>query len=147
MVFRAFSRFALSLLIAAVQIAGVQGSPSPAQGSSTATYSCCCIGECHCTGDCCNHGPVATERDKAPSVRVGAGAPAWQAPNQCGVWQGTLQRPPGEAKILLADSRGVPLASPDRSHLRPPSFAVVTSTASYLRASSPRAPPAIPTRA
>ena len=139
-VFRGVSRSALLLLIAAIQLAGIQGLSSPFQGSSTAAYSCCCSGECHCTADCCNHRPDPGS-DQASAVRLGAGAPAWQGSRQCGGWAGILQRAPGGAKLLFADSRKALLATPSRSLLQPSSLAVVTSTAGCLRASSPRAPP------
>ena len=142
MVFRAMTRFALALLIAVLQGFVGGGVSNPSQGASAATYSCCCVGECHCTGDCCNHGPVSTGRSQKAPVRVGADTPVLQAPTQCGIWQGTLQRAPEQSKALLTDSRGKALVTPNRPRMRLSLRTVIRSLENCLRPSSPRAPPA-----
>jgi hypothetical protein len=138
---------ALVLLIAAAQLVAVTGMPSPGQGASGAKYFCCCVGECHCTADCCNHAPTAAADNDSPRARIGRGSPIIEAPRQCSVLQATVQRSPQQGKLLPADLRGGPRLGAEESFRIPPTLAVATSDDTHLRASSPRAPPGFLPRA
>jgi hypothetical protein len=138
---RASLHSALVLLIAAAQLVAARGAPSPGGNASNARYFCCCVGECHCTADCCNHAPTAAADHESSRIRVGAGSPIMEAPRQCGVWQGTLQRSPQQGKLLLADIRGGARLGSEESFRIPLPLAVTASDDRHLRPSSPRAPP------
>ena len=144
---RASLHSALVLLIAAAQLVAVRGVPSPSVSASAAVYFCCCVGECHCTADCCNHAPTAAADDDSPRVRIGAGSPTIGAPRGCGVSQGTLQRSPQQGKLLAADvRRGLRLGS-EESFRIPLPLSVTRADDNHLRPSSPRAPPTSAPRA
>jgi hypothetical protein len=142
MAFGIRSRAALSLLIATGLVAGVQGTSSPAQESRTATYSCCCSGECHCTADCCNHGPEKTRPGEPPRLRDGAGPPVWRDAERCGARLVTLQRAPGPTTTLRARTWRHPAVDSDGQRRRLYAPRVAASSTSYLAGPSPRAPPA-----
>ena len=144
---RATLHSALALLIAAAQLVAVRGVPNPSGSASSAMYFCCCVGECHCTADCCNHAPTAAADDDSPRVRIGAGSPTIGAPRGCGVSQGTLQRSPQQGKLLAADvRRGLRLGS-EESFRIPLPLSVTRADDNHLRPSSPRAPPSSSPRA
>lgn len=139
---RRLLRVTLALVVAMGQVAGAGVAPSAAGGTPASTYYCCCPGECHCTADCCNHGPAKKQGDRPPIMRKGAGSPAWQSQVRCGVTDATLQRPPSPAKNLLQTDRGHVLAEPVRCWRRALPPLVFTSSLTSLSESSPRAPPA-----
>ncbi len=144
---RATLHSALALLIAAAQLVAARSVPSPSVSASAAVYFCCCVGECHCTADCCNHAPTAAADDDSPRVRIGAGSPTIGAPRGCGVSQGTLQRSPQQGKLLAADvRRGLRLGS-EESFRIPLPLSVTRADDNHLRPSSPRAPPTSSPRA
>ena len=144
---RITSRFALSLLIAAVHLAGVSSAPGGSRSPSTSAYRCCCIGECHCTGDCCNHAPGVSGANKRVAVRLRTATPAVNGSKRCGVWQCTLQRAPEKSKAKLAGSPNEFAALPDPCKAPSPTVAVVTSSDRLDHHASPRAPPENATRA
>ena len=141
MVFGTHRRATMSLLISISVVAGVQAIPSSSSGSPTATYDCCCPGECQCTGDCCHHGPEKALSGQAPQLRAGADEPMWRVANQCGVWLVTLQRTPGYAKLMSSESRLRGFINPSHQPLRSPEPPAISSLAACLASSSPRAPP------
>jgi hypothetical protein len=138
---RASLRVALALLVAAVQVAGAGIATAPTRTPDRGAYFCCCVGECSCTGDCCNHGPADDDREKASNIRIGAGGPALEAPKSCGMWRATMQRGPDEGKAIV-DNSGTRSAAPPASP-RPHQFQKTpfVSSDEGLRPSSPRAPP------
>ena len=146
--YRATTRITLALLIAAAHLAGVPLTPGASRSSQSEIYTCCCPGECHCTGDCCNHGPGRSAQGKLPALRVGAaGVPILEGPRRCGVWQGTLQRSPEQVKLAFANTRGRVVVIADPSNRQRSLPVVLTSIENTLRQSSPRAPPVLAARA
>jgi len=146
--YRATTRITLALLIAAAHLAGVPLTPGASQSSHSEIYTCCCPGECNCTGDCCNHGPGRSAQEKPPTVRVGAaGLPILEGPRQCGTWRGTIQRSPEQVKLALSNTRGRAAAPADQPKQLRSLPIVLTSIENTLRQSFPRGPPALATRA
>ncbi len=141
MVTRAKMTTALSLLIAIVQFAGVGAVSISSGGPTSAAYYCCCVGECHCTSDCCNHAPVGAETNSSAAPRIGAGSPILEAPRSCGIWTGTLNRSPNSPKALPAAERGQAAMRPELSFRRLPDSGPSVFSRATLRASAPRAPP------
>lgn len=146
-VLRIVSRFALSLLIAAVHLAGASSAPGGSRSPSGSAYRCCCIGECHCTGDCCNHAPGVSGANKRVAVHLRTATPSLHGSKRCGVWQCTLQRAPEKSKAKLTGSPNQFLAPPDPCWAPSPSVAAVTSSDRLDHHASPRAPPADAIRA
>lgn len=146
-VLRIVSRFALSLLIAAVHLAGASSAPGGSRSPSGSAYRCCCIGECHCTGDCCNHAPGVSGANKRVAVHLRTATPSVHGSKRCGVWQCTLQRAPEKSKAKLTGSPNQFLAPRDPCWAPPPSVAAVTSSDRLDHHASPRAPPADAIRA
>ena len=137
---RAILRVTLSLLVTTAQVIGVALATAPTRTPDTGAYFCCCIGECSCTGDCCNHAPTEVSSDSS-TIRIGAPGPALEAPRSCGMWRATLQRGPDHGKVAVDHSRArslPPPASPRLRRLQEDSF---VSSDEGLRPSSPRAPP------
>ena len=143
--YRATLRVALALLVAAVQVAGSGVAAAPTRTPDTGAYFCCCVGECSCTGDCCNHGPADDVGEETPKIRIGAGGPSLEAPKSCGVWRATLQRGPDEGKVIV-DNGGTRSAAPPASQLQKAQRSLFVSSDEDLRPSSPRAPPSPPVR-
>ena len=139
--YRATLRVALALLVAAVQVVGVGLATAPTSTPDTAAYFCCCVGECSCTGDCCNHGPAEDDREKASNIRIGAGGPALEAPKSCGMWRVTLQRGSDEWKVIVDDSGTRSAAPPGSRRPQKSQKNPFVSSDEDLRSSSPRAPP------
>jgi hypothetical protein len=138
--YRATLRVALALLVAAVQVAGAGIATAPTRTPDTGAYFCCCVGECSCTGDCCNHGPAEGSEDSS-SLRIGSRGPALEAPKSCGVWRATMQRGPDEGKVIVDNSgtrSAAPPASPRQLQFQKTRF---VSSDEGLSPSSPRAPP------
>lgn len=138
---RRLLRVTLALVVAMGQVAGAGVAPSAAGGTPASTYYCCCPGECHCTADCCNHGPARPDDPRPPIIRRGAGAPAWHSHERCGAAAGTLQRPPGQSWVLLTTDRGLAVAAPCGHRLTATRLDVIPSSTAALSPSSPRAPP------
>jgi len=143
---QAVLRVALSLLVAALQVAGSAIAIGPTQTPDNSIYFCCCIGECSCTGDCCNHGPVEDSDKDAPGIRIGAAGPVLEAPKSCGAWRATLQRGPDQGKVIVDDSRGRTAAPPTSPRLRQFQKTSTVSSEEGLQPSSPRAPPSLSIR-
>ncbi len=141
MVTRAKLTAILTLLVAAMQLAGLGAVSLTGSSRSATEYFCCCAGECHCTADCCNHAPARATGGEARAPRVGAGVPVVEAPRSCGTWTGTLNRSPESAKALPAALRGQRAARPDPRLRRLTEIGAVVSSQLVLRESSPRAPP------
>jgi hypothetical protein len=132
---------ALCLLIASVQLTAAVGAPGAQQASTGEEYYCCCIGECHCTADCCNHAPAERGDDASSKVRMGAGGPVLEAPRSCGQAPGTLQRSPQENKFLAVDHRGGSRFDIEEDFASAKHPVISTSDDKHIRPSSPRAPP------
>jgi hypothetical protein len=146
-VLRITSRFALSLLIAAVHLAGASSAPGGSRSPSGSAYRCCCIGECHCTGDCCNHAPGVSGANKRVAVHLRTATPSVHGSKRCGVWQCTLQRAPEKSKAKLVGSPNEFPVLPDPCRAPSPSVEAVTSSERLFQPSSPRAPPENATQA
>jgi hypothetical protein len=131
----------LSLLVAAVQFAGVGAVSSSGGGRAAAEYYCCCTGECHCTADCCHHAPTGVDDDESAGPRIGAATPILEAPRSCGGWMGTLQRSPDAPKALAANPYGRTPARPENSRRTLSGSELVVASQGTLRQSSPRGPP------
>jgi hypothetical protein len=144
---RAFLHAGLSLLIASVQLTAAAGAPGVRPADTGNQYYCCCIGECHCTADCCNHPPANREDESSPAVRIGAGGPVLEAPRSCGTTQGTLQRPPQEHKNLATDLRRDSRLEIDSESSLPESPAILVLDDATPGPASPRGPPASRARA
>ena len=138
---RASSRILLTLLVMTAHLMGVTASAAPVINSTDAVYFCCCLGECSCTGDCCNHGPELDSNDDLGGVRVGPATPALQSPKNCGVWLATAQRSPEQPSDARTDAPQWPLAGPDQTGPRDSAPPLIPSNESFLRDLSPRAPP------
>jgi hypothetical protein len=138
---RRLLRVTLALVVAMGHLAGAGVAPSAAGGTPASTYYCCCPGECHCTADCCNHGPARPDESRPPIMREGAGVPAWQSQKSCGTSLGTIQRPPSQSKVLFTPQSRQTLEKPSWRWQRPRPLAVVHSSTASLSRSSPRAPP------
>ena len=146
MFYRTIVRASLALLVMAAQVAGTAVATGSTQRPDAAIYYCCCIGECACTGDCCNHAPETGTDNESSAVRVGAVGPTLEAPRSCGVWGATLQRCPDQGKVVV-DDRGVrSTAPPPSSLLRQYQDFLFVSLDEGLQPSSPRAPPSLPSR-
>lgn len=141
MVTRAKMTAALSLLIAIVQFAGLGAVSISTVGPASAEYYCCCLGECHCTADCCNHAPAEADEIVSDGPRIGAGSPILEAPKSCGIWTGTLNRSPNSPKALPAAERDQATRRPARSLRRMLASGPTVSSQETLRALAPRAPP------
>jgi hypothetical protein len=144
MVCRALVRAALALLVMAAQVAVTATATGSVQRPDAAIYFCCCVGECSCTGDCCNHAPENGADDESFPTRIGPAGLALEAPRSCGVWSATLQRGQDQGKVII-DDRGVrstiPLAS---TRLRQFQIFLLESVEGGLQPFSPRAPPSLP---
>lgn len=136
-------RTTLVVLVAMGHLAGFQGAPRSAEGVPASTYYCCCAGECHCTGDCCHHGPTRSADPRPPIMRKGAGVPAWQSHQRCGAAAATLQRPPSHSKFVLATDQGHLLGAPKGQRSSALVVDIIPSSTASLSRSSPRAPPAV----
>ena len=138
---RSLGRAPLALLVIAAQVTGVAATTVQNQRPDTAIYFCCCVGECACTGDCCNHAPDSGAEEESPTLRVGAAGTTLESPRSCGVWRATLQRGPEQGKVIV-DDRGtrstVQLAPSRLQFTQKPLF---VSLDGDLQPSSPRAPP------
>jgi len=141
MVTRAKMTAALSLLIAIMQFAGLGAVSISSADPASAEYYCCCLGECHCTADCCNHAPVEADESMSDGPRIGAGSPILEAPKSCGIWTGTLNRSPNSPKALPAAERDQAARRPERSVRRLRASGPTVSGQETLRALAPRAPP------
>jgi hypothetical protein len=134
-------RAALAIMVVSGQMVAL---PSPGRAASDSqVFYCCCTGECHCTGDCCNHGPEPTtdDDDRSPTVNSGTALPAWQGGQHCGVWQSALQTIPQPSKSALAAGRtasAAPAGSGRRLQGAAPGGRLDRW---YLWSSPPRAPP------
>jgi hypothetical protein len=131
----------LSLLIAAVQFAGVGAVTSSSTSRASAEYYCCCPGECHCTADCCHHAPPGLKEGTSDIPRIGGGSPILEAPRSCGTWTGTLNRAPQSPKALPAARQRSAARQPDDGFRRLPHSSSVFSTQETFQASAPRGPP------
>ena len=120
---------------------GVTAAASPAVNSADAMYFCCCLGECSCTGDCCNHEPETGTHDDLGSLRVGMATPALQSQKNCGVWLGTPYRSPEQPSDARADAPKWPTAGPDQTGPQSFQALLIPSIECFLRAFSPRGPP------
>ena len=143
--YRAILRVALALLVAAVQVVGAGIATAPTRTPDAGAYFCCCVGECSCTGDCCNHGPAGDDREETSEIRIGAGGPTLEAPKSCGMWRATLQRGPDQGKVIV-DNSGPRSAAPPASRLQKSQKTLFVSSDEGLHPSSPRAPPSLPVR-
>jgi hypothetical protein len=141
-VLRITSRFALSLLLAAVHLAGASSAPGGSRNPSSSAYRCCCIGECHCTGDCCNHAPGVSGANKRVAVHLRTATPAMHGSKRCGAYECTLQRAPEKSKAKLTGSPIEFLVPPNPFCGPSTSVAAVTSSDRLHHHSAPRAPPA-----
>jgi hypothetical protein len=128
-------------MLVAAQLLAVRGAVNAGQSTAGKRYSCCCVGECHCTGDCCNHPPDGSRTESGPDLRAAAGWPAVASPRSCGLWYGVLNAPSPGVNLDRPASFGLtrPAASPAR--LSPSIHWVTASTRGILRQSAPRAPP------
>lgn len=131
----------LTLLIAAVQLAGVPATPGAGRGPESARYFCCCAGECHCTADCCNHAPDPPEPGTSPGPKLTPDTPVLEAPRSCGMWTGTLTRGPEAPKALGAAAQRRTSVLPQASFRRRSEPGPADSSLPANGPSSPRAPP------
>ena len=134
---------ALCLVIAATQLTAAAGVPVDRTAGTGGEYFCCCIGECHCTADCCNHAPPELPDNESTRVRIGAGGLVLEAPRSCGTAQGTLQRPHQQDKILAVDLRRGTRLQVDESFASPESAEIPVFESDYSVQSNPRAPPLV----
>jgi len=132
----------MALLIASSLVAGVHGTSIQQPGERTTAYRCCCAGECHCTGDCCNHGPKNIRPGRSPQLRDGSGSPIWRGADRCGAWLVTLHRAPGPVKALPAGELRHARVQPDGCRFESFPLRAVVSQEPNASPSSPRAPPA-----
>ncbi len=93
-------RFGLALLLLIGQLVGVRAAIGASQTTATRTYSCCCVGECHCTADCCNHPPDRASDSSVPSLSKAGEWPILQSTNSCGAWQGIFNRASERSKLF-----------------------------------------------
>jgi hypothetical protein len=128
-------------LIASVQLTVAVGVPVAAPTAAGGEYFCCCIGECHCTADCCNHAPAELPNNETTRVRIGAGGLALEAPRSCGTTQGTLQRPNNQNTTFTVDHRKGPRLLIDDCSARQESAEIPAFESHYFPQSNPRAPP------
>jgi hypothetical protein len=147
MKFRAVSHAGLSLLVALVQLTAATGMPGAQPADTGAEYFCCCIGECHCTADCCNHAPSESSVEFPGTVRMGGGGQVLEAPRSCGLTQGTLQRPSQEHKSLAFDLRSGSRLEIDSKRFRLESPTIPAFNDATPGPASPRGPPTHPSRA
>ena len=131
----------LTLLIAAVQLAGVPATPGAGRGPESARYFCCCAGECHCTADCCNHAPDAPQPGTSPGPKLTPDTPVLEAPRSCGMWTATVTRGPETQKALATTVQQCASAPPDPSRRRPSDRGWTRAAQPATGPSSPRAPP------
>ena len=141
MICRTSVRTSLVLLVTAAQVIGTVVAIAPVHRPDSAIYFCCCIGECSCTGDCCNHAPENGAGSETPVHRVGAAGTALDSPRGCGIWRATLQRGPDQDKMTVDDQGNRFSAPSSASRLQRLKVPLVTSLKDVLRLSSPRAPP------
>ena len=134
-------RVALSLLVAVVQVAGTVAAIPSANSPVTGLYFCCCIGECSCTGDCCNHEPTPGGDSQLPVLRIGVAGPTIEAPKSCGVWRATLQRGPDNGKVIASNTRARSPIPPSSPVLGSVDKKRLVSIDEGLQPCSPRAPP------
>lgn len=137
---RAF-RTVLVMLLVSLHLGGFSASAPTTRSPAAASYSCCCVGECHCTGDCCNHPPTTAGNGSETSVRRANGEPRWRSPRSCGGWQVTVTRGPGQLEPMdAARCSWTPQAATTDQSLTHQALDLRSDSA--LRASTPpRAPP------
>ena len=135
-------RAALAILIASTQLVSVPGPLGGSDRTSGAFY-CCCTGECHCTGDCCNHAPDTTDNDDSGTLSVSPGTalPAWQGGEHCGIWHNALQTITQSTKPVVVQSRVDVLPPQGVRVVSRGAQPHVPSDDSVLWCFSPRAPP------
>ena len=134
------------MLVTAAHVTGTAAAGGSVQRPDAAIYFCCCLGECSCTGDCCNHAPETDTDDESPATRIGVAGPTLEAPRSCGVWRATLQRDPDEGKVIVNDRGEWSTALPAAAGLRQFQKFFLVSADEGLQPSSPRAPPSLPAR-
>jgi hypothetical protein len=143
---RVVLRAALALLVTAAQVTGTAATTGSVQRPDAAIYFCCCVGECSCTGDCCNHAPETDTDDEFPTTRIGEAGPTLEAPRSCGVWRATLQRGPDQGKVIVDDRGGRSTVLPAASRLQQSQNFLLVSLDEGLQPSSARAPPSLSAR-
>jgi hypothetical protein len=139
---QAIFRTLLVLTIVTAHVAGATAAVTPSAQSTDAIYFCCCLGECSCTADCCNHDPGIDVRNDLGYDRVGPATPALQSQKNCGIWLATPQRSPEQPSAAWSDAPQWLLLGPDQTDTRNTTANLVPSNEGCLRDFSPRAPPA-----
>lgn len=136
-------RVVLVVLLVSLHLGGFSAAAPRTRSTAADSYSCCCVGECHCTGDCCNHPPTTAGNGSETSVRRANGEPRWRSPRSCGGWQVTVTRGPGQLEAIDAATwSSAPQAAATDSRLTREAPDVRSDGA--LRASTPpRAPPVL----
>ena len=135
-------RVVLAAMLVALHLGGFGAAAPPERASGTVTYFCCCAGECHCTGDCCNHPPEPGVGSRRLSLGPGDATARWESPRTCGGMQVVLTPGPRQHDPALPSVRGPrhAVAGPVGSHR---SEAPEARSDDALRAAGPpRAPPA-----
>jgi hypothetical protein len=136
----ALSRLLLVLVLTGWQVASVQPSRLLLATASPSGVTCCCIGECHCTGDCCNHGPGADRRDPRPSLRGGT-EPGIGSSRSCGAMTAPTTRRHDHHDPVPVTAPVSLLPDPSRWHVARVGDLDLRSTRALPAHAPPRGPP------
>jgi hypothetical protein len=119
---------------------GLTAVPWQSADAAGGATRCCCVGECRCTGSCCNHGPSSRTTPKGPVMTTGA--EGLSDGNTCRQSPAAPARPrPDDLSHGDVARRVARLPSPLPAAWFRTDFGRLASTSGLLIATPPRGPP------